>query len=126
MSAHGAPVRSRQKMPFNTRRSSTRFTPRPLFGNNGAITDHSKSARSNRAIQTSSLGKLESLFAKKRNPLYGYVTYATRKCLSARPLTRASAPSPPPATAANEGTRSLHCVDSVQPTHCLNTSFHED
>src|ERR1700758_457625 len=76
MSAHGAPVRSRQKIPFNTRRSSPRFPPRTLFGNNGAITDHSKSVRSNRAIQTSSLGKLESLFAKKRNPLYGYVTYS--------------------------------------------------
>ena len=74
MSAQGAPVRSRQKMPFKTRRSSTRFTPRTLFGNNGAITDHSKSVRSKRAIQTSSLWKLESLFAKKRNPLYGYAT----------------------------------------------------
>jgi hypothetical protein len=43
ISAHGAPVRSRQKIPFNTRRSSTRGTPRGLFGNSGAITDHSKS-----------------------------------------------------------------------------------
>jgi len=50
MSAHGAPVRKRQNIPFNTRRSSTRGTPRGLFGNNGWITDHSKSVRSKRAM----------------------------------------------------------------------------
>ena len=32
--------------PFNTRRSSTRFTPRGLFGKSGWMTDHSKSLRS--------------------------------------------------------------------------------
>src|SRR3974390_1405226 len=50
MSAQGAPVRSRQKIPFSTRRSSTRGTPRGLFGSSGWITDHSKSVRSKRAI----------------------------------------------------------------------------
>jgi hypothetical protein len=53
MSAHGAPVRKRQKMPFSTRRSSTRGTPRGLFGNNGWITDHSKSVKSKRPISPS-------------------------------------------------------------------------
>jgi len=74
MSAHGAPVRSRQNIPFRTRLSSTRATPRTLFGSKGWITDHSKSVRSNRAIQTSQRWRFESLFAKKWNPLYGYVT----------------------------------------------------
>jgi len=50
MSAHGAPVRKRQNIPFKTRRSSTRGTPRGLFGNNGWITDHSKSVKSKRAM----------------------------------------------------------------------------
>jgi hypothetical protein len=43
MSAQGEPVRNRQKIPFNTFRSSARGTPRGLFGSSGAITDHSKS-----------------------------------------------------------------------------------
>ena len=47
----GAPVRSRQKMPFSARRSPTRGTPRGLVGSKGAITVHSKSLKSNRAIQ---------------------------------------------------------------------------
>jgi len=42
---HGAPVRSTQKIPLSTRRSSTRGTPRGLFGKSGAITPHSKSVR---------------------------------------------------------------------------------
>jgi hypothetical protein len=50
MSAQCAPVRSRQNMPFNTRRSSTRFTPRTLVGSNGCITDHLKSVRANLPI----------------------------------------------------------------------------
>jgi hypothetical protein len=53
MSAQGAPVRSRQNIPFNTRRSSTRATPRGLFGSRGEITGHSKSVKSKRAIPTS-------------------------------------------------------------------------
>src|SRR5205814_1949192 len=40
-SRHGTPVRSTQKIP-----SSTRSTPRGLFGSNGAITPHSKSLSS--------------------------------------------------------------------------------
>ena len=43
---HGAPVRNTQKIPFSTRRSSTRGTPRGLFGSSGAITPHSKSVSS--------------------------------------------------------------------------------
>jgi hypothetical protein len=53
MSAQSAPVRSRQNIPFNTRRSSTRATPRGLFGSGGEITDHSTSVKSKRAIPTS-------------------------------------------------------------------------
>jgi len=53
MSAHGAPVRSRQKIPLSTRRSSTRGLPRTFVGNKGWITDHSKSVRSKRAITAS-------------------------------------------------------------------------
>ena len=73
ISAQGAPVRSRQKMPFKTRRSSTRGTPRGLFGNKGWITDHSKSVRSKRAI-AKLLSELGPLFARFVNPFYGYVT----------------------------------------------------
>jgi hypothetical protein len=73
MSAQGAPVRSRQKIPFNTRRSSTRGTPRGLFGNNGWITHHSKSVRSKRAMR-SSFEALESGFDRFVNPFYEYVT----------------------------------------------------
>ena len=47
---HGAPERSTQKMPFNTRRSSTRGTPLGLFGSKGSITRHSKSVRSYRLM----------------------------------------------------------------------------
>ena len=39
-SRHGAPDRSTQKMPFSTRRSSTRGTPLGLFGSSGSITRH--------------------------------------------------------------------------------------
>ena len=48
MSAHGEPVRNRQRMPFSTRRSSTRGTPRGLFGSSGAMIDHSLSVSSYR------------------------------------------------------------------------------
>lgn len=37
------PERSNQKMPFSTRRSSTRSTPLGLLGSSGSITRHSKS-----------------------------------------------------------------------------------
>jgi hypothetical protein len=50
-------VRNRQNIPFKTRRSSTRFTPRTLVGNKGWITNHSKSVKSNRAINFSLSGK---------------------------------------------------------------------
>ena len=46
-------------MPFNTRRSSTRGTPRGLFGSNGAMTLHSKSVSSYPClIQLPQLGSL--------------------------------------------------------------------
>jgi hypothetical protein len=48
VSAQGDPVRSRQKMPFKILRSSTRGTPRGLFGNSGSMIDHSKSVSSYR------------------------------------------------------------------------------
>ena len=47
-SAHGAPVRNRQNIPFTTRRSSTQGTPRTFVGSTGSITDHSKSVKSKR------------------------------------------------------------------------------
>src|SRR5215469_15138069 len=49
-SRHGAPDRSTQKMPFSTRRSSTRGTPRGSLGRSGSITRHSKSVRSYRLM----------------------------------------------------------------------------
>jgi hypothetical protein len=58
------------EMPFNTRRSSTRGTPRGLSGNKGWITDHSKSVRSKRAMMCS-FWELESLFARFVNAFMG-------------------------------------------------------
>ena len=46
--AQGDPVHSRQWIPFRTRRSSTRGTPRGLFGSRGAMIDQSKSITSYR------------------------------------------------------------------------------
>ncbi|MGH6812788.1 MAG: hypothetical protein ACREDM_10710 [Methylocella sp.] len=74
MSAQGAPVRSRQKIPFNTRRSSTRATPRGLFGSSGEITGHSKSVKSKRAIPTSPDLTVESLSCRFENPRYEIMT----------------------------------------------------
>jgi hypothetical protein len=74
MSAHGAPVRNRQNIPFNTRRSSTRFTPRTFVGSKGWITDHSKSVRSKRAISVSLPTNTESELSPLGNPAYGFVT----------------------------------------------------
>jgi hypothetical protein len=45
-SRHGAPDRSIQKMPFSTRRSSTRGTPRGLLGSIGLMAVHSWSVSS--------------------------------------------------------------------------------
>jgi len=71
MSAYGGPVRSRQNIPFKTRRSSTRAKPRGLFGSRGAITDHSKSVKSKRAIQTSSVASLNHCSPQKaESPLW--------------------------------------------------------
>jgi len=49
-----------------------RATPRDLFGKSGWITDHSKSVRSKRAIQSSLAGDW-SCRPLKRNPIYGFV-----------------------------------------------------
>lgn len=49
-SRHGAPDRSTQKIPFKTRRSSTRGMPRGLFGSKGSMARHSKSDKSYRLI----------------------------------------------------------------------------
>src|SRR5476649_564416 len=85
MSAHGAPVRNLQKMPLSTRRSSTRGTPRGLFGSNGWITDHSKSVRSKRAISTSTVAEIESDRLAIENRLYGTMTYRLQPgCRSSR------------------------------------------
>jgi hypothetical protein len=69
MSAQGAPVRSRQNIPFKTRRSSTRGTPLGLFGNSGSITDHSKSDKSKRAISSPSAPKLNHASPQKGIPI---------------------------------------------------------
>jgi hypothetical protein len=61
-------------MPFNTRRSSTRFTPRTFVGSNGSITDHSKSDKSNRAIASLPRQETESEISQLGNPIYEYVT----------------------------------------------------
>lgn len=53
-------MRSRQNVPFNTRRLSTRATLRGLFGSRGCVADHSKSDESERAIVTFSLRSGES------------------------------------------------------------------
>jgi hypothetical protein len=74
MSAQGAPMRSRQNIPFNTRRASTRFTPRTFVGSKGWITDHSKSVRSKRVISVSLPENTESELTPLGNPVYGYVT----------------------------------------------------
>ena len=72
MSAQGAPVRRRQKMPFRTRLSSTRGLPRTFVGNNGWITDHSKSVRSKRAIIPSrSFAEVNQTKSEKGIPLMG-------------------------------------------------------
>src|SRR3546814_6634597 len=54
-----APERSTQKMPFSTRLSSTRGTPRGLLGSSGSITHHSKSVRSYRLMPT--LNQMQAL-----------------------------------------------------------------
>src|SRR6202022_2994597 len=50
-SRQGAPERKTQKMPFRTRRSSTRGMPRGLFGGIGLIAAHSASLSSYSVIQ---------------------------------------------------------------------------
>ena len=44
-----------EKVPFKTVRSSTRGTPRGLFGSNGSIIAHSLSVRSKRPLTSISL-----------------------------------------------------------------------
>lgn len=75
MSAQGAPVRRRQKIPFKTIRSSERSTPRTLFGKSGWITDHSKSVKSKRAIlMPPQIGETESEQPRFGNPVYEFMT----------------------------------------------------
>src|SRR5258706_7787866 len=50
-SRQGAPERKTQKIPFRTRRSSTRGMPRGLFGRNDLMAAHSKSVSSYRMIR---------------------------------------------------------------------------
>ena len=71
---HGAPVRNTQNIPFRTRRSSSRGTPRGLFGSSGAITPHSKSLNSYPHHPAPPVGKLESEIPRLGNPLYEFVT----------------------------------------------------
>jgi hypothetical protein len=61
------------EIPFNTRRSSTRVTPRGLFGSRVEITDHSKSVKSKRAIPTSLIWRLNHS-CRFGNPLYEIIT----------------------------------------------------
>jgi hypothetical protein len=60
-------------MPLITRRSSTRATPRGLFGNSGSISRHSASDKSYLAISKAPFGSLESSFEPNLK-LYGYRT----------------------------------------------------
>ncbi len=64
------PMHSRQKIPFRTCRSSTPTTLRILFGSKGAITDHSKSVKSKRAVQTSNVGSLNHCSPKTESSLW--------------------------------------------------------
>jgi hypothetical protein len=64
--APACPERRTQKMPFNTRRSSTRGTPRTLVGKCGSIARHSFSVRSYRPI-SNSFKELESRFPRFEN-----------------------------------------------------------
>ena len=52
------PVRNHQRMPFSTRRLSTRGMPRGLFDSSGSMIDHSQSVSSYRR-RTSSLHRNE-------------------------------------------------------------------
>ncbi len=65
MSAHDAPVVSRQNIPFKTRRSSIRALPHTLVGRSGSITDHSKSVKK-RAFTASM--SMETVNHKPFNP----------------------------------------------------------
>lgn len=60
-------------MPLSTRRSSTRGTPRGLFGNNGWIVFHSNSVRSYRAIAKATFGTLNH-FSRLLGIVYEYAT----------------------------------------------------
>jgi hypothetical protein len=67
-SAQGEPERRTKKMPFKTRRSSTRFTPRTLLERCGSIAFHSASVKSIIAShRTSPASELESQRARVRN-----------------------------------------------------------
>ena len=63
-------MRSRQKIPLSTRRSSTRSLPRTSVGNRGSITPHSASVRSNRAIQVPPAQRAKNGAAQPCQPLW--------------------------------------------------------
>lgn len=73
MSLQGAHMRGRQKMPFRTRRRSTRSLPRTTVGDSGSITAHSASIRSNCAVGALLLGFLRALRFNRASQ-YGFAT----------------------------------------------------
>jgi hypothetical protein len=74
MSDQDAPGRNRQKMPFGTRLSSARFSPRTFVASSGWITAHSKSVKSNRAMLTTCFARNASRIGQPGAPIYGSVT----------------------------------------------------
>jgi hypothetical protein len=66
--AHAVAVLGHRNPLAESRRSSTRATPRGLFGSSGEITDHSKSVKSNRAIPTSMIERLNHSLADSGIP----------------------------------------------------------
>lgn len=73
--AHRTRARSRDGVPFDTRRSSTRATPRDVSGRRGRISPHPKSVRSKRAMTASRDGDGEPRSNPAGAPVHRYGTW---------------------------------------------------
>lgn len=85
VSQQGDPVRNRHRIPFKTRRSSARRTPRGLFGGRRDRIDHSRSATSyRRRVVKGSLGNsLNHDAARQAKPIYEFTAYNAYRPYSA-------------------------------------------
>jgi hypothetical protein len=72
MSAHGAPVRSRQKIPFKTLRQSTASRRKP-WSAMMAQSPITQNPSNQTAPSQSPLWEIESDRSRFWNPIYGYV-----------------------------------------------------